>query len=93
MVHGLFYPSVSSLAAARFHPINTGQALGLYLSSYALGMFVGPPVWGFIADRTGYPAMFLAAGLVMVFATAWFLLSLHTAGRRTSSTSAEIGLR
>jgi MFS family permease len=63
MSHGTYYPSLSSIAAERFHPLHAGQGLSLYLASSALGMFVGPPIWGAIVDRTGYALMFLIAVL------------------------------
>jgi len=77
MVHGIYYPSLSSIAAERFHPLHTGQAMSLYLSASALGMFVGPPLWGALVDRWGYPPMFVAAGSVMTLGTLIFLVAHH----------------
>ena len=65
MVHGIYYPSLSSIAAERFHPLHAGQAMSLYISASALGMFVGPPIWGAFADRAGYPFMFVLAAAVL----------------------------
>jgi MFS family permease len=74
MVHGVFYPALSSIAAERFHPLHTGQAMSLYLSASALGMFVGPPIWGGMADFAGYAPMFWTAGGLMSAGTLWFVL-------------------
>jgi ACS family hexuronate transporter-like MFS transporter len=74
MSHGLYYPSLSSIAAERFHPVHAGQALGLYISASNLGMFIGPPLWGAIADRTGYGFIFAAAGCALIAGTAAFAL-------------------
>lgn len=77
MGHGIYYPSLSSIAAERFHPLNTGQAMSLYISSSSLGQFIGPPIWGILADQVGYSTMFAAAGLLLVAGTAAFLIVLR----------------
>jgi DHA1 family multidrug resistance protein-like MFS transporter len=73
MSHGVYYPALSSIAAERFHTSGTGSAMSLYISSSSLGMFVGPPVWGTLADRTGYGWIFVAAGGTVATATLVFL--------------------
>jgi MFS family permease len=78
MVHGTYYPGLSSIAAERFHPLHAGQGLSLYLASSALGVFVGPPIWGTIVDRAGYVPMFPVAGLSMVVGTCVFLFSQYS---------------
>lgn len=87
MSHGTYYPSLSSIATERFHPLHTGQAMGLYISASSLGMFLGPPLWGFLADRLGYPFIFAAAGLVLAVSTITFVASewkyVVVASRRT----------
>jgi predicted MFS family arabinose efflux permease len=65
MVHGIYYPCLSSIAAERFHPLHTAQAMSLYVSASSLGMFIGPPLWGAVADSTGYPWMFRAAAALL----------------------------
>jgi MFS family permease len=72
--HGMFYPALSSIAAERFHPSHAGQSMALYVSASASGMFAGPPLWGLLAARTGYPNLFLSAALVLAAATLIFLL-------------------
>lgn len=73
MGHGIYYPSLSSIAAQRFHPLHTGQGMSLYISASSLGMFLGAPLWGSLADRLGYDWIFACAGLVIVLATILFL--------------------
>jgi len=73
--HGMFYPSLSAIATDRFHPDYPGQAMALYISAYSLGMFVGPPIWGAIADATGYEAAFGVSGAVLLIGVAVFLVS------------------
>jgi len=77
MAHGTYYASLSSIAAERFHPLRAGQGLSLYLSSSALGMSIGPPIWGAIVDRTGYVLMFLLAGLSIAAGTCVFVVSQY----------------
>ena len=74
MSHGLYFPSLSSIAADRFHPTHMGQGLSLYLSASSLGMFLGPPVWGLIADQTGYASIFTAASPLLAVGTTVFIV-------------------
>jgi MFS family permease len=73
MSHGIYYPSLSSLAAERFHPVHGGQAMSLYFSASSLGMFVGPPIWGALADVAGYRVVFAVAAAVLAAATGGFV--------------------
>ncbi|MGH9340639.1 MAG: MFS transporter [Acidobacteriota bacterium] len=73
--HGAYYPSLSSLAAERFHPLHAGQAMTIYISASSLGMFVGPPIWGVLLDSLGAPIMFAVAGSLLVAATTSFVFS------------------
>jgi predicted MFS family arabinose efflux permease len=75
MSHGIYYPALSAIAAERFQRTGTGTAMSLYISSSSLGMFVGPPVWGFVADRAGYGWIFAGAGAAIVAATLAFVAS------------------
>ncbi len=79
MAHGTYYPSLSSIAAERFHPLHAGQGMSLYLSASALGMFIGPPLWGAITDRVGHEPMFLLAGLTMTAGTITFVAAQYRA--------------
>jgi len=73
MGHGIYYPSLSSLAAERFHPLYPGQGMSLYVSASAVGHFIGPPIWGALADRFGYSLIFLLAGLLLVLSVGVFV--------------------
>src|SRR5262249_57890806 len=73
MSHGIYYPSLSSIAAERFHPLHGGQAMSLYISASSLGMFIGPPLWGALADAAGYKVVFTGAGALLAGATAAFV--------------------
>lgn len=78
----LYFPSLSSIAADRFHPMHTGQGLSLYMSASSLGLFIGPPVWGLIADQPGYASVFTAAGLLLALGTTVFIALLWRSARR-----------
>jgi len=80
MIHGTYYPSLSSLAAERFPRMHAAQATSLYVSANAVGLFVGPPLWGMVADRVGYGPMFTTAGLLLASATVWFVVAQLRAG-------------
>ena len=72
--HGTFFPSLSSMATERFPPLHEGQALSLYISAAATGMFLGPPLWGLVADWAGYPIMFAGAALILGTSTILFVV-------------------
>lgn len=73
MSHGIYYPSLSSLAAERFHPLHAGQAMSVYVAASSLGMFGGPPVWGLLADRLGFVVVFAVAGSMLALGTLSFV--------------------
>ena len=73
MCHGVYYPGLSALASERFHPLHTGQGMSLYTAASSLGFFVGPPVWGFLTDRTSYKLTFASAGLLLVLSVVIFI--------------------
>jgi MFS family permease len=75
MSHGIFYPGLSSIATERFHPLHLGSGLGLYIASANLGTLVGSPIWGAIADHTGYGSIFNAAAFLLAISTIIFVTS------------------
>lgn len=79
--HGVYYPALSSLAAERFHPSGTGTAMSLYMSASSLGQFLGPPVWGLLADLTAFGWIFAAAGATLVVASLAFVMNEMNARR------------
>jgi len=89
MVHGIYYPCLSSLAAERFHPLHAIQAMGLYISASSLGMFTGPPLWGIVADWTGYSFMFASAAALLALSSTLFVFFQHRYSflRQASSSS------
>lgn len=73
--HGVYYPSLSSLATERFHTLHVSHAMSLYIAASSLGMFFGPPMWGVLVDWLSYGPVFAAAGLLLAGATLAFLVT------------------
>ncbi|MBM3801002.1 MAG: MFS transporter [Acidimicrobiia bacterium] len=73
LCHGVYYPALSSLATERFHQSGTGAAMSLYMSASSLGHFLGPPLWGLLADLTEFQWIFAAAGATLVVASLAFV--------------------
>lgn len=82
MSHGVYYPALSAFAVERFHPLHTGNAMSLYLSASSLGMFLGPPLWGFVGSQGGYVWIFAAAGFFLICSTVGFIVSRSWAPAR-----------
>ena len=74
-IHGVYYPALSSIAAERFHALVPGHGLSLYISASSIGLFIGPPLWGILADHTNYIWMFAAAGAILASATCLYVAS------------------
>ncbi len=51
--------------------------MSLYIASSSFGSFIGPPIWGALADRSGYSMMFACAGVALILGTISFLLVLR----------------
>ena len=62
---GLMHAAIVELA-----PDAVAQATGITLTGYYLGSFVAPYLFGFIADRSGYPTAWLASGVALGVSTA-----------------------
>lgn len=72
--HGFIFPILSVLVVSREHEARRGSLMTLFTLLYDLGLLVGAPLLGLIANRHGYPGMFILAALV-VFAS-WLLFLL-----------------
>ena len=59
---GLFLTLVAELSGSR----NAGSAFGVAVAVVSLGVFIGPPTFGYIVDRTGsysYAWLFFSAAM------------------------------
>jgi len=68
--HGFLYPSVNALAIEDGNHARRGQVLTYLNGGFQLGYTVGVLVFGWIAERTGYPTIFVLGGAIMLLATA-----------------------
>lgn len=66
------YTAVGALVAESVKGELRGLAMGMYNSCIYLGMMAGSALMGPVAQRHGYPAVFVAGGMVTAAATAAF---------------------
>lgn len=62
---GLIYPALSAYLIDLLGFENKGLAISIYLSLFDLGMGLGSPLYGVIADMAGYRIMYIIAGLIL----------------------------
>ena len=61
---GAAYPVLMSLAIRRLPESDRATAMGFFQAVYAIGMFSGPIVSGWIGNAAGYSGLFLSVGAV-----------------------------
>jgi MFS family permease len=61
--HGFFYPALNGLALERITGSQRGRAMTLVNGSFHLGNTVSVVLFGWVAHRYGYPAVFVLASL------------------------------
>lgn len=66
IAHGLLYPALAALVAERSHPSRRGRALTSLNAAFNAGCGLSLLGSGFLAENTGYGAVFVAVGLVTV---------------------------
>jgi MFS family permease len=74
LAQGLIFPALSTYVIDFMGRGNKGLALGLYLSLFDVGMGLGSPVFGWISDISGYRAMYVVAGGLILLSTILFSL-------------------
>lgn len=68
---GVCIPSMMSLAIRPLPSQERASGMGVFQAIYSIGMFVGPPLGGVIADSIGLSAVFVAVAVVCVVAALW----------------------
>jgi AAHS family 4-hydroxybenzoate transporter-like MFS transporter len=68
--HGFLYPSINALAIEDGNHARRGRVLTFINGGFQVGYTLGVLVFGWIAERTGYPTIFVLGGVVMMMATA-----------------------
>lgn len=68
---GACIPTLFSLAIRPLPSHERASGMGVFQALYSIGMFVGPPLGGVIADSMGLSAVFVAVAAICVLAAAW----------------------
>lgn len=75
-------PAPAAFAADSVPPENRGFSLGLFRTFGDLGLMVGPPLLGFVADTGGYGWAFGVNAIVVVALTVVFVAAVWSLERR-----------
>jgi MFS family permease len=65
--HGLLYPALNTRAIRGEPQAVRGKITGAYTGSIDAGSFVGSVILGYIGEMAGFQALFLVAGIVLLF--------------------------
>ena len=76
--HGLLYPALNTRAIRGEPQAIRGKITGAYTGSIDAGSFVGSVLLGYVAELAGFQALFLVAGLAVIFAIFIFRRDLTT---------------
>src|SRR5512134_3687651 len=81
--HGLLFPALSALVLDRVNEDTGGMSMtmAMFTAAFDMGLVTGAAAFGFVAERFGYPVMFVAAATVVGAGTAGFFV-LDPAFRR-----------
>lgn len=71
--HGFIFPILSVLLINRAPGNERGARMALFTLFFDIGLFIGSPLWGFIADGFGYQAMFLLSATGVLSGIAVFI--------------------
>jgi len=64
LAHGVFYPTLNALAVELAAERARGRVITLFNGVFNAGYGLSTLLWGFVADRRGYPMLFLLASAV-----------------------------
>lgn len=79
---GLSYPVLMGLAIKPVANERRATAMGFFQAIYALGMFAGPAISGWISEAAGLEAVFVTSGWVALVALPVLLVGLRRAEER-----------
>jgi MFS family permease len=71
---GLIFPALSTYIIDFMGRGNKGLAISMYNTLFDVGMGIGSPFFGWVSDVAGYRRMYVVAGLLLLTATAVFML-------------------
>jgi MFS family permease len=72
MAHGLLFPALSAYVIDLSGLEERGQALGAFSTAILLGSGLASLLFGVVAERLGYPSIFLAAAAIPIVACVVF---------------------
>jgi predicted MFS family arabinose efflux permease len=70
--HGLLFPALSALVLDRASDDAGGLAMAMFTAAFDMGLVTGAAAFGFVAERFGYPVMFVVAAAAVAAGTAAF---------------------
>jgi predicted MFS family arabinose efflux permease len=76
LAHGLFFPAFSALTLARFPNGDRGKLTALSNGAFCGGIALSGALFGPLAEHSGYPSVFLVAGLAT-----WGAVAMLASGR------------
>jgi MFS family permease len=82
-------PSYMAFIAEQSTEETRGRVYGITNTIFQVVGILGPPLGGFIAQRSGFQAMFIVAGILYTTAAGIRIWMARTAGRRAQSRSSE----
>lgn len=68
VAHGLFYPAFNALVMEPVHELERGKVYAIFIGAFNAGWGVSGIVLGWVAERHGYPTVFVCAGLAVLVA-------------------------
>jgi predicted MFS family arabinose efflux permease len=81
LAHGLFYPTYNATVVDGAPPDERGKIVALFQAWFNVGMGIGSFGLGVLAERAGYPAVFLVSGCGILLALAILLAGARAPGR------------
>ncbi len=70
--HGFLFPSLSALILDRAGRDRGGMAMAMFTGAFDMGLVIGAAAFGFVAERHGYPTMFISAAAVTAAGALFF---------------------
>ncbi|VAX29806.1 hypothetical protein MNBD_NITROSPIRAE01-47 [hydrothermal vent metagenome] len=71
--HGFIFPILSVLLINRGTDNERGRSMALFTLLFDVGFFIGAPLWGYVAQHFGYPAMFILSAANVLLAVVAFV--------------------
>ncbi|MBI5575512.1 MAG: MFS transporter [Deltaproteobacteria bacterium] len=84
--HGFLFPSLSALILDRAGKEKGGMAMAMFTGAFDMGLVIGAALFGFVAERHGYNAMFFSAAAATA-AGGIFFFTQDPAFRKASPTA------